>query len=835
MLRSPGDACPCWGGHHKHVLPLSSCSVVTTLLSAPPGGPKGAAGAAASWGAWVKQTNLSVWLSQPASPLSELPASRTDRASGSETSASAESPSCPSARSRASTACPSRVAVDSHHAALHPPDARLGRRRRLHGGEGRGRAPRTAAVAIPARPSFYRALELLPAMRREVSGNLKPSQRPPRRSAHFAANAQEARGDRGRGGGAGRTERKGESRGCRGAAASGAAPHPRLAASPGPPGGCRRGPTAEHGAAPGAPAGRGTGGAEGTGPGRRRALRDGAAGTGRPGAGLPRRGAALRCRRVPGARGGPRGTGRYRGAAGGSGGQRGAGGCPRCPRPAARPLFAAANPRAPSPRPPIACGGRAVRSAPPPPSPPRPVRADITARPGGAGPGGRARPPPRGQWSSGGAVPQPSRIAPRAHGAARMVDVLLPRPLPGAMGEPSKRRPGLALCAGCGGRIQDPFLLRVSPDLEWHVACLKCAECGQPLDETCTCFLRDGKAYCKRDYSRLFGIKCAQCRAAFSSSDLVMRARDHVYHLECFRCAACGRQLLPGDQFCLRERDLLCRADHGPPPDGAAAARGPRSPALPPAAHLAGTGPRRAAAARGGRRGATGGRRGAAAAGLTVRALPARRRAGARAAAGPAAAGAQGGGEDDPREDGAEREAVAHAADLLRRQPAPRRPDEGAAGGDDGAQPARHPRLVPEQALQGQEEVHPHEAAAAAAARRQDEPAGPHRDAAGGRQPHPARERRAGQRRGGADLPAALEGAQRLRPAERPGAARRLPAAGLLFRVRLLGHVLRQRRDLAVLPAPRHPQQHGAQPGRDVRPPGRPPPPRDFRMPALPA
>lgn len=63
-------------------------------------------------------------------------------------------------------------------------------------------------------------------------------------------------------------------------------------------------------------------------------------------------------------------------------------------------------------------------------------------------------------------------------------------------------RPGLALCAGCGGRIQDPFLLRVSPDLEWHVACLKCAECGQPLDETCTCFLRDGKAYCKRDYSR---------------------------------------------------------------------------------------------------------------------------------------------------------------------------------------------------------------------------------------------------------------------------------------------------------------------------------------------
>lgn len=58
------------------------------------------------------------------------------------------------------------------------------------------------------------------------------------------------------------------------------------------------------------------------------------------------------------------------------------------------------------------------------------------------------------------------------------------------------------------------------------------------------------------------------------------------------------------------------------------------------------------------------------------------------------------------------------------------------------------------------------------------EPAGPHRDSARGRQPHPPRERRAGHRRGGPDLPAALEGSQRVRPAERPGAARRLPAAG---------------------------------------------------------
>ncbi|KAM8907521.1 insulin gene enhancer protein ISL-2 [Lycaon pictus] len=147
--------------------------------------------------------------------------------------------------------------------------------------------------------------------------------------------------------------------------------------------------------------------------------------------------------------------------------------------------------------------------------------------------------------------------------APRSVDVVLRPSRLGAMGDPPKRKPGTALCVGCGSRIHDQFLLRVSPDLEWHAACLKCAECSQYLDETCTCFVRDGKTYCKRDYARLFGIKCAKCQVGFSSSDLVMRARDRVYHVECFRCSVCSRQLLPGDEFSLREHELLCRADHG--------------------------------------------------------------------------------------------------------------------------------------------------------------------------------------------------------------------------------------------------------------------------------
>ena len=58
------------------------------------------------------------------------------------------------------------------------------------------------------------------------------------------------------------------------------------------------------------------------------------------------------------------------------------------------------------------------------------------------------------------------------------------------------------LCVGCGGQIHDQYILRVAPNLEWHAACLKCCECKKFLDESCTCFVRDGKIYCKDDYLR---------------------------------------------------------------------------------------------------------------------------------------------------------------------------------------------------------------------------------------------------------------------------------------------------------------------------------------------
>jgi len=52
------------------------------------------------------------------------------------------------------------------------------------------------------------------------------------------------------------------------------------------------------------------------------------------------------------------------------------------------------------------------------------------------------------------------------------------------------------------------------------------------------------------------------CSVPFQRSDLVMRAVDLIYHVDCFRCAVCERLLVAGDQFALTPGDrLCCRAD----------------------------------------------------------------------------------------------------------------------------------------------------------------------------------------------------------------------------------------------------------------------------------
>uniref|UniRef100_A0A3P8Y3K5 LIM homeobox transcription factor 1, alpha n=1 Tax=Esox lucius TaxID=8010 RepID=A0A3P8Y3K5_ESOLU len=114
------------------------------------------------------------------------------------------------------------------------------------------------------------------------------------------------------------------------------------------------------------------------------------------------------------------------------------------------------------------------------------------------------------------------------------------------------------VCAGCYRLIRDKYLLRVNGGL-WHEQCVRCAACCDPLRNTC--FLRDQKLYCKRDYARLFSVRCRGCVEAISPAELVMRAGAEVFHLACFSCSVCSCRLQTGDCFVFREGRLLCARD----------------------------------------------------------------------------------------------------------------------------------------------------------------------------------------------------------------------------------------------------------------------------------
>ncbi|XP_049272782.1 LIM/homeobox protein Lhx3 [Dermacentor andersoni] len=115
-------------------------------------------------------------------------------------------------------------------------------------------------------------------------------------------------------------------------------------------------------------------------------------------------------------------------------------------------------------------------------------------------------------------------------------------------------------CAGCEKPILDRFILKVL-ERSWHARCLKCADCQAQLANKC--FARNGHVYCKDDFFKRYGTKCAGCELGIPPTQVVRRAQDNVYHLHCFACILCKRQLNTGDEFYLMEDNkLVCKADY---------------------------------------------------------------------------------------------------------------------------------------------------------------------------------------------------------------------------------------------------------------------------------
>ncbi|XP_067014818.2 LIM/homeobox protein Lhx1 [Anabrus simplex] len=129
-------------------------------------------------------------------------------------------------------------------------------------------------------------------------------------------------------------------------------------------------------------------------------------------------------------------------------------------------------------------------------------------------------------------------------------------------GHPAALLPGsmLIACAGCDKPILDKFLLNVL-ERTWHAECVRCFDCHGTLTDKC--FSREGKLFCRNDFFRRYGTKCGGCSQGISPSDLVRKARDKVFHLNCFTCMVCRKQLSTGEElYVLDDNKFICKDDY---------------------------------------------------------------------------------------------------------------------------------------------------------------------------------------------------------------------------------------------------------------------------------
>ena len=64
-------------------------------------------------------------------------------------------------------------------------------------------------------------------------------------------------------------------------------------------------------------------------------------------------------------------------------------------------------------------------------------------------------------------------------------------------------------------------------------------------------------------FGRRYGTKCSGCGEGISPQDLVRKAREKVFHLKCFTCFVCRKQLVTGEElYVVDDTKFVCKEDY---------------------------------------------------------------------------------------------------------------------------------------------------------------------------------------------------------------------------------------------------------------------------------
>lgn len=106
---------------------------------------------------------------------------------------------------------------------------------------------------------------------------------------------------------------------------------------------------------------------------------------------------------------------------------------------------------------------------------------------------------------------------------------------------------------GCGQIIKGSYLSALGA--AWHPEHFACIECKQTITGT-QYRKKDDKPFCDSCYSKVHGVKCANCNEIIQESD-VFEALGKQYHVKCFVCAFDGHEMKE-EAFHVHEEKIYC-------------------------------------------------------------------------------------------------------------------------------------------------------------------------------------------------------------------------------------------------------------------------------------